>query len=317
MALDIPPGPEKPLCRARTAAALQAFAGGGIAPAQSNTTATLGWGGVRGGAAARADLVAPVDGALLAVDRVSLGFGGLAVLTDVSLAIRSRERVAVIGPNGAGKTSLINCINGFYHPVPGRITYHGHDITRAWPHEIACLGVGRTFQNIELFTGATVLDNLLLARHRHIRYGVVAASLYYGRAQAEEVAHRARVEEVIDFLELEPLRHAIVGGLPYGQRKRVELGRALATDPQLLLLDEPMAGMTFEEKQDMVRFIIDANEALGITILLIEHDMGVVMDVAHRIYVLDFGDLIGEGTPAEISANPRVLRAYLGEEAIS
>ena len=220
------------MCRARTAAALQAFAGGGIAPAQSNTTATLGWGGIRGGsAAARADLVAPVDGALLAVDRVSLGFGGLAVLTDVSLAIRSRERVAVIGPNGAGKTSLINCINGFYHPVSGRITYRGYEITRALPHEIARLGVGRTFQNIELFTGATVLDNLLLARHRHIRYGVVAASLYYGRAQAEEVAHRARVEEVIDFLELEPLRHAIVGGLPYGQRKRVELGRALATTP--------------------------------------------------------------------------------------
>ena len=258
-----------------------------------------------------------MDGALLAVDRVSLGFGGLAVLTDVSLAIRSRECVAVIGPNGAGKTSLINCINGFYHPGSGRITYRDHEITRALPHEIARLGVGRTFQNIELFTGATVLENLLLARHRHIRYGVVAAALYYGRAQAEETAHRARVEDVIDFLELEPIRHAVVGGLPYGQRKRVELGRALATDPQLLLLDEPMAGMTIEEKQDMVRFVIDANEALGITILLIEHDMGVVMDLAQRIYVLDFGDLIGEGTPAEISANPRVLQAYLGEEAAS
>jgi branched-chain amino acid transport system ATP-binding protein len=277
----------------------------------------LGWGGVRGGGTTARAGVAPVDGALLAADRVSLGFGGLAVLTDVSLAIRSRERVAVIGPNGAGKTSLINCINGFYHPVSGRITYRGYEITRALPHEIARLGVGRTFQNIELFTGATVLDNLLLARHRHIRYGVAAAALYYGRAQAEETAHRARVEAVIDFLELEPIRHAIVGGLPYGQRKRVELGRALATDPQLLLLDEPMAGMMIEEKQDMVRFIIDANEALGITILLIEHDMGVVMDVAQRIYVLDFGDLIGEGTPAEISANPRVLQAYLGEEAVS
>src|SRR5262249_3379981 len=158
----------------------------------------------------------------------------------------------------------------------GRITYRDRDITRAFPHEIAHLGVGRTFQNIELFTGATVLDNLLLARHRHIRYGVVAAALYYGRAQAEETAHRARGEELIECLELERIRHAVVGGLPYGQRKRVELGRALATDPQLLLLDEPMAGMTIEEKQDMVRFIIDANEALGITILLIEHDMGVV-----------------------------------------
>jgi branched-chain amino acid transport system ATP-binding protein len=278
----------------------------------------LGWGGVRGGGAtARADVAAPVDGALLAVDRVSLGFGGLAVLRHVSLAVRPGERVAVIGPNGAGKTSLINCINGFYHPVSGRITYCGHDITRALPHEIARLGVGRTFQNIELFTGATVLQNLLLARHRHIRYGVVAAALYYGRAQAEETTHRTRVEEVIDFLELEPIRHAVVGGLPYGQRKRVELGRALAADPQLLLLDEPMAGMTIEEKQDMVRFIIDANEALGITIVLIEHDMGVVMDVAQRIYVLDFGDVIGEGTPAEIGAAPRVLRAYLGEEPAS
>jgi branched-chain amino acid transport system ATP-binding protein len=276
----------------------------------------LGWGGVGGGGATtRADAAAPAYDHLLAVDRVSLGFGGLAVLTDVSLAIRSGERVAVIGPNGAGKTSLINCVNGFYHAGSGRIAYRGHEITRASPHEIARLGLGRTFQNIELFTGATVLDNLLLARHRHIRYGVLAAVLYYGRAQAEETAHRMRVEEVIDFLELEPIRHATVGGLPYGQRKRVELGRALATDPHLLLLDEPMAGMTIEEKQDMVRFIVDANEALGITILMIEHDMGVVMDVAHRIYVLDFGDLIGEGTPAEVSANPRVLQAYLGEEA--
>jgi branched-chain amino acid transport system ATP-binding protein len=230
--------------------------------------------------------------------------------------MRAGERVAVIGPNGAGKTSLINCINGFYHARSGRIVYRDRDIPHAAPHEVARLGVGRTFQNIELFTGATVLDNLLLARHRHIRYGLLAAAWYYGRAQAEETVHRARVEEVIDFLELEPIRHAIVGGLPYGQRKRVELGRALATDPEVLLLDEPMAGMTIEEKQDMVRFIVDANEALGITVLLIEHDMSVIMDVAHRVFVLDFGDLIGAGTPDEVRANPRVLRAYLGEEIV-
>ena len=261
-------------------------------------------------------MTAGADDALLTVERVSLEFGGLAVLHDVSLEIRPRERLAVIGPNGAGKTSLLNCINGFYHPSAGGIVYRDHDITRAAPHEIAWLGVGRTFQNIELFTGATVLDNLLLARHRHIRYGVLAAALYYGRAQAEETVHRARVEEVIDFLELEPIRHAIVGGLPYGQRKRVELGRALATDPELLLLDEPMAGMTIQEKQDMVRFVVDANEALGITILLIEHDMGVVMDVAHRVCVLDFGDVIGEGTPDAIRSNARVVRAYLGEEVV-
>jgi branched-chain amino acid transport system ATP-binding protein len=258
--------------------------------------------------------MARADDVLLSVERVSLGFGGLAVLNDVSLEIRSGERVAVIGPNGAGKTSLVNCINGFYHARSGRIVYRRGDITRKSPHEIARLGVGRTFQNIELFTGATVLDNLLLARHRHIRYSLLAAALYYGRAQAEETVHRVRVEDVIDFLELEPIRHALVGGLPYGQRKRVELGRALATDPDLLLLDEPMAGMTIEEKQDMVRFIVDANEALGITILMIEHDMGVVMDVAHRLFVLDFGDLIGAGTPDEVRANSRVLQAYLGED---
>ncbi|HYM91844.1 MAG TPA: ABC transporter ATP-binding protein [bacterium] len=254
---------------------------------------------------------------LLAAESVSLGFGGLTVLNNVSLAVRPGERVAVIGPNGAGKTSLLNCINGFYHPDSGHIRYRGRDITRAAPYEIARLGMGRTFQNIELFTGATVLDNLLLARHRHIRYGLLAAALYYGRAQAEETTHRMRVEEVIDFLELEPIRHAIVGGLPYGRRKRVELGRALATDPELLLLDEPMAGMTIEEKQDMVRFIVDANESLGITVVLIEHDMGVVMDVAQQVFVLDFGALIGEGTPAEIRANPHVVRAYLGDEVAS
>ena len=281
----------------------------GTPPARSKSIGTLGAGGLRDGKGS-----AGADAALLTVERVSLGFGGVAVLNEVSLDLHPGERIAVIGPNGAGKTSLLNCINGFYHPTRGRITYRRDDISRAAPYEIARRGVGRTFQNIELFTGATVLDNLLLARHRHIRYGLLAAALYYGRAQAEETGHRARVEEVIDFLELEPIRHATVGGLPYGQRKRVELGRALATDPELLLLDEPMAGMTIEEKQDMVRFIVDANEALGITVLLIEHDMGVVMDVAQRVFVLDFGDLIGAGTPDEVRADPHVLRAYLGEE---
>ncbi len=251
---------------------------------------------------------------LLEVERVSLAFGGLGVLRDVSLAIHPGERVAIIGPNGAGKTSLINCVNGFYHPRPGRIRYRTHDITRLAPHTIARLGVARTFQNIELFTGATVLQNLLLARHRHIRYGVLAAAAYYGRARAEEARHRSIAEDVIEFLELEPVRHARVGGLPYGLRKRVELGRALAAEPDLLLLDEPMAGMSVQEKEDMVRFIMDANEVLGVTILLVEHDMGVVMDIAHRVYVLEYGALIGAGTPDEVRADPRVVGAYLGEE---
>jgi branched-chain amino acid transport system ATP-binding protein len=250
----------------------------------------------------------------LEVERVSLAFGGLDVLRDVSIEVRSGERVAVIGPNGAGKTSLLNCVNGFYHPRSGRVRYDGREITHAAPHEIARLGVGRTFQNIELFTGATVLQNLLLARHRHIRYGPLSAAVYYGRAREEEASHRRRTEEIIDFLELEPVRHAIVGGLPYGLRKRVELGRALATESDLLLLDEPTAGMPIEEKEDIVRFIADANEMLGISLLLIEHDMAVVMDISHRVYVLEHGRLIGAGTPATVRNDPRVIQAYLGEE---
>src|SRR2546428_788720 len=263
MQLDIPPGGWKPFATGpRRRRAARVGERRGTPRARSNITGTLRAWGVGGPGAATA-----AANALLAVEHVALGFGGLAVLNNVSLAVHPGERAAVIGPNGAGKTSLLNCINGFYHPGAGRIRYRGRDITRAAPYDIARLGVGRTFQNIELFTGATVLDNLLLARHRHIRYGLLAAALYYGRAQAEETLHRARVEEVIDFLELEPIRHATVGGLPYGQRKRVELGRAPATDPTLLLLDVAMAGMTNEGQQDLVRFIVDANAALGIRVV--------------------------------------------------
>lgn len=249
----------------------------------------------------------------LEVEHLTLHFGGLAALSGVSLQVRRGERLSVIGPNGAGKTSLINCINGFYRPHRGRVRLEGRDITGLPPHRVAALGIGRAFQNIELFLGMSVLDNLMLAQHRRLRYTLVDALLYYGRAQAQEIEARRRVEDIIDFMDLEPYRHLPVGALPYGVQKRVEMARALATGPRLLLLDEPMAGMTVEEKEDLARYILDANEEMGITILLMEHDLRAVMDLSHRVVVLNFGRVIAEGAPEEAARHPDVVEAYLGE----
>ncbi len=249
----------------------------------------------------------------LHVDNISLSFGGIKALQDVEFKVGAGEIFAVIGPNGAGKTSLINSINGFYTPQQGRIIFNDRDISHLPPHERAKLGISRTFQNIALYTNATVLDNLMAARHIHMKTNLLTGALFWGPAQREEIAHRRRVEEIIDFLELEHIRKSIVGTLSYGLRKRVELGRALALEPSLLLLDEPMAGMNIEEKEDMARFILDIHELQGTTIMLIEHDIGLVMDISHRIAVIDFGVKIGEGTPDQISRDEAVIDAYLGE----
>lgn len=251
----------------------------------------------------------------LSVRNVSLSFGGLQALNDVSFDVRSGEIVAIIGPNGAGKTSLLNCINGFYRPDQGAITFEGHDVIRTPPYRIASLGIARTFQNTALYTGLSVLDNLLSARHIHMRANFWQCLLYWGAAHREDIAHRAVVEEIIDFLEIEHIRKAVVGALPHGLRKRVELGRALAMEPRLLLLDEPMTGMNQEEKEDMARFILDVHEQHNTTLVLIEHDMGLVMDIAQRVVVLDFGVKIAEGIPDDIRHNDAVIKAYLGEAA--
>ena len=251
----------------------------------------------------------------LEIDHISLRFGGIYALQDVSLRVGAGELVAIIGPNGAGKTSLINCISGVYQPAAGAVRFEGRDVTRLKPSARTRLGLARTFQNIALFKGMTVLENMMVGRHFHQRTGLLTGGFYYGPGQREEIVERKLVEEIIDFLEIEHLRKKVVHTLSYGLQKRVELARALALEPRLLLLDEPMAGMNAEEKEDMARFIVDVNAEKGTSILMIEHDMGVVMDLSDKICVLNFGKKIAEGLPAEVQGNREVQVAYLGAEA--
>lgn len=252
---------------------------------------------------------------ILDVSGLFLKFGGVTALTNIEFQVHRGEILAIIGPNGAGKTSLLNSINGFYRPGAGSIQFKNEEILGLKTHDIAARGIARVFQGLQTYAGMTTLDNLLTGRHLALKYGTMSAYLYFwGKARAQEIASRRVVEEIIEFLEIEKIRKEYVGDLSYGLRKRVDFGRALAMEPELLLLDEPMAGMNLEEKEDMARFILDVSEEKGTTMILVEHDMGVVMDIATRIVVLDFGRKIAEGTPEEVSANPAVVAAYLGTE---
>jgi branched-chain amino acid transport system ATP-binding protein len=253
-----------------------------------------------------------IGNTLLKVEGISLSFGGVKALADISFEIKQQEILAIIGPNGAGKSSMLNVINGFYHPQEGTITYRGEARRRMRPHVAAKQGIARTFQNIALFKGMSTLDNIMTGRLLKMRRNFLWQALYWGPAEREETEHRVIIEKIIDFLEIQAIRKTPVGRLPYGLQKRVELGRALAMEPELLLLDEPMAGMNVEEKEDMCRFILDVNDEFGTTMVLIEHDMGVVMDISDRVVVLDYGRKIADGNPDEVRANAEVIDAYLG-----